>query len=148
MSDLFWLSDAQMARLEPYSPKSPVSHALMTRVLSVVLILLKLNGLRWLDAPKEYGLHKTLYNRWKPWSDKGIFANMMARLAAEHGEKKTAIIDATYLKAYRTASSLIVNKGGPGRLIGRTNGGMNTNPRNCLMSGIDPHSMKVRIRRE
>ncbi|NBB81675.1 MAG: IS5/IS1182 family transposase, partial [Verrucomicrobia bacterium] len=23
MSDLFWLTDAQMARLEPYFPKSP-----------------------------------------------------------------------------------------------------------------------------
>jgi transposase len=26
--------------------------------------------LRWRDAPKEYGPHKTLYNRWKRWSDK------------------------------------------------------------------------------
>jgi hypothetical protein len=26
------------------------------------------NGLRWRDAPKDYGPHKTLYNR---WSDKG-----------------------------------------------------------------------------
>jgi hypothetical protein len=35
------------------------------------------------------------------------------------------MIDATYLKAHRTASSLGV-KGGLGRLIGRTKGGMNT----------------------
>ncbi len=34
------------------------------------------------------------------------------------------MIDATYLKAHRTASSLRV-KGGAGRLIGRTKGGMN-----------------------
>ncbi|EAR52144.1 ISSpo7, transposase [Oceanicola granulosus HTCC2516] len=36
------------------------------------------------------------------------------------------MIDATYLKAHRTASSLGVKKGGRGRLIGRTKGGMNT----------------------
>jgi len=32
------------------------------------------NGLRWRDAPTEYGPQKTHYNRWKRWSDKGIFA--------------------------------------------------------------------------
>ena len=37
---------------------------------------------------------------------------MMAGLAAEHGEKKTVMIDATYLKAYRTASSLGARKEG------------------------------------
>ena len=30
---------------------------------------------------------------------------MMAGLAAEHGEEKTVMIDATYLKAHRTATS-------------------------------------------
>ncbi len=29
MSDLFWLTDAQMARLKPFSPKSPGSPAPM-----------------------------------------------------------------------------------------------------------------------
>ncbi|SEG21768.1 Putative transposase of IS4/5 family, partial [Jhaorihella thermophila] len=38
------------------------------------IIFINRNGLRWRDAPKEYGPHKTLYNRWKRWSDKGIFA--------------------------------------------------------------------------
>lgn len=37
---------------------------------------------------------------------------MMAGLAALHGEKNTVMIDATYLKAHRTASSLGVKKGG------------------------------------
>jgi hypothetical protein len=32
MSDLFWLSDVQMARLEPFFPKSTASHALMIDV--------------------------------------------------------------------------------------------------------------------
>ncbi|EIE51115.1 IS5 family transposase OrfA [Citreicella sp. 357] len=76
------------------------------------IIFINRNGLRWRDAPKEYGPHKTLYNRWKRWSDNGIFAKMMAGLAAEHGEKKIVMIDATYLKAHRTASSPSVKKGG------------------------------------
>ena len=36
----------------------------------------------------------------------------MAGLAAEHGEETTVMIDATHLKAYRTASSRGVIKGG------------------------------------
>ena len=69
-------------------------------------------GLRWRDAPEVYGPHKTLYSRWKRWSEKGIFARMMAGLAAEQGEKATVMIDATYLKAHRTATSMVAKKGG------------------------------------
>lgn len=29
------------------------------------IIFVNRNGQRWRDAPKDYGLHKTLYNRWK-----------------------------------------------------------------------------------
>ncbi|GAA6160581.1 hypothetical protein NBRC116589_27550 [Ruegeria sp. HU-ET01832] len=64
------------------------------------------------DAPAAYGPHKTLYNRWKRWSDRGVFAQMMVGLAAEHGEEKTVMFDATYLKAHRTATSMRVKKGG------------------------------------
>ncbi len=73
------------------------------------IIFVNRNGLRWRDAPKDYGPHKTLYNRWKRWGDKGVFLRMMEGLATPHAsERKTVMIDATYLKAYRTASSLRV----------------------------------------
>ena len=112
MSDLFWLSDAQMARLEPYFPKSHGKPRVDDRRVLSGIIFINRNGLRWRDAPKDYGPHKTLYNRWKRWSERGIFAKMMVGLAAEHGEKRTVMIDATYLKAHRTASSLGVKKRG------------------------------------
>ena len=83
------------------------------RVLSGIIFINR-NGLRWRDAPAAYGPHKTLYNRWKRWSAKGIFARMMIGLAADHGEQKTIMIDATYLKAHRTATSMGVKKGGVG----------------------------------
>ena len=40
------------------------------RVLSGI-ILINRNGLRWCDAPKEYGPSKSLYNSWKRWSEMG-----------------------------------------------------------------------------
>ncbi len=111
MSDLFWLNDDQMARLVPYFAKSHGKPRVDDRRVSSGIIFINRNGLRWRDAPKEYGPHKTLYNRWKRWSEKGIFVQIMMGLAAEHGEEKTVMIDATYLKAHRTATSMGVKKG-------------------------------------
>ena len=51
---------------------------------------------------------------------------MRVGLADDLDEKKTLMIDATYLKVHRTATSLSVKKGGHRRLTGRTKGGMNT----------------------
>jgi len=106
MSTLFWLTDAQMARLQPFFPKSHGRPRVDDRRVLSGIIFINRNGLRWRDAPKEYGPAKTLYNRWKRWSDKGIFARMMHGLASEAATPKTVKIEATYLKAHRTVSSL------------------------------------------
>ena len=86
MSDLFWLTDAQMARLAPFFPKSHGKPRVDDRRVLSGIIFINRNGLRWRDAPSVYGPHKTLYSRWKRWSEKGIFARMMAGLAAKHGD--------------------------------------------------------------
>jgi transposase len=111
MSDLFWLTDEQMARLQPFFPKSHGRPRVDDRRVLSGIIFINRNGLRWRDAPREYGPAKTLYNRWKRWSDKGVFLAMMDGLSAKGTERKTIMIDATYLKAHRTASSLGVKKG-------------------------------------
>lgn len=112
MSDLFWLSDAQMARLERFFPRSHGRPRVNDRRVLSGIILINRNGLRWSDASAAYGPHKTLYSRWKRWSDNGIFAQMLAGLAAEHGGRNTVMIDATYLKAHRTATSMAAPKRG------------------------------------
>ncbi len=112
MSDLYWLSDAQMAKLEPFFPKSHGKPRVDDRRVLSGIIFINRNGLRWCDAPAEYGPPKTLYNRWKRWSDMGIFARILMGLAEQASDNKTISIDATYLKAHRTASSLTVKKGG------------------------------------
>ncbi len=43
-------------------------------------------GLRWRDAPSAYGPHKTLYNQWKRWGQRGVFVRMMEGLAAADAE--------------------------------------------------------------
>lgn len=129
MSNLFSLTDEQMERLRPFFPKSHGRPRVDDRRVLSGIIFMNRNGLRWCDAPREYGPPKTLYNRWIRWSRMGVFARIMEGLASGGGEEKVLMIDATYLKAHRTASSLRVKKGGDdkrGRLIGRTKGGLTT----------------------
>jgi putative transposase len=110
MSDLFWLNASQMRRIEPYFPLSHgVPRVDDRRVVSGIIFVIR-NGLRWRDAPKEYGPHKTIYNRFIRWSRLGVFNRIFAELAAKAGEPDQIMIDATHLKAHRTAASLL--KGG------------------------------------
>lgn len=110
MSDLFLLSPAQMARIEPFFPLSHgVPRVDDRRVISGIIYVLK-HGLQWKDAPKAYGPHKTLYNRFRRWTELGVFDSIFSNLVAGDGPPDTLMIDATHLKAHRTASSLV--KGG------------------------------------
>lgn len=111
MGNLFWLTDAQMAPLEPFFSKRHGKQRVDDRRILSGIIISNRNGLRWCDAPREYGPPKTLYERWKRWGAKGIFARMMEGLAAEAAVPKRVMIDATYLKAHRTATSLQSKRG-------------------------------------
>ena len=106
MSDLFWLSERQLAKIEPYFP---LSHGVLRvddrRVISGIVHVIR-NGLRWRDAPPVHGPHKTLYNRFVRWSRLGVFSRIFAALTEEAGPPDRLMIDATHLKAHRTAASL------------------------------------------
>lgn len=80
MSNLFWLTDTQMVRLEPFFSKSHCKPRVDDRRVLSGIIFINCNGLRWWGAPNEYGPSKTLHNRWKRWSDNGIFAGIMLGL--------------------------------------------------------------------
>ena len=107
MSELWLLSEAQMRRIEPYFP---LSHGIPRvddrRIVSGIIFVIR-NGLRWRDAPTGYGPHKTIYNRFIRWSRLGVFNRIFAELAAKGGKPDRLMIDATHLKAHRTAASLL-----------------------------------------
>jgi len=63
MNDLFWLTDAQIARLSPFFPKSRGRARVDDRRVLSGIVFVNSNGLRWRDAPTAYGPPKTLYNR-------------------------------------------------------------------------------------
>jgi putative transposase len=125
MDDLLLLSKAQMRRIEPYFP---LSHGIARvddrRVISGIVFVIR-NGLRWRDAPAGYGPHKTIYNRFVRWSRLGVFNKIFTEMARKAGKPSRLMIDATHLKAHRTAASLL-KKGLLPRRIGRTKRSLNS----------------------
>ena len=111
MSALNWLTDEQMARRQPYFPWGHGRLRVDDRRVLSGIVFVNRNGLRWCDASGAYGSHKTLYNRWKRWGERGVFLRTMEGLAAAEAVPKTVMINATYLKAHRKASDLRGNKG-------------------------------------
>ncbi len=83
MSDFFWFSDAQWARIASLLPTDTRGMARVDdrRVLSGIVHALR-NGGRWADCPREvYGPKKTLYNRFVRWAERGIWERIFSALA-------------------------------------------------------------------
>ena len=107
MRDLYWLSEEQLKLIQPYFPPSRgVPRVDDLRVISGIIFVLK-RGLQWRDAPAEYGPHKTLYNRFMRWSRLGVFDKIFTALSSQGEPPDQLQIDATHLKAHRTAASLL-----------------------------------------
>jgi len=92
---LFWFSDEQWAKIEPRLPANqPVLKA----------------GCRWVDCPKEYGPHKTIYNRFPRRSERGIWQKIFEAVASPSEPPERVALDTSRVKAHRCASG---GKGGP-----------------------------------
>jgi transposase len=113
MQDGFWLSDRQFERLLPLLPRDTrgVPRVDDRRVISGIVHVLQ-SGCRWRDAPKSYGPYKTLYNRFVRWAAKGVWERLFEQLAAAGGPPSALMLDATHVKAHRSAAG---GKGGPKR---------------------------------
>jgi transposase len=75
MSNLFRLANATKERLKPFFPSSHGKSRVDDRLVLSGIIFTNRNGLRWYDAPQEYGQPKTLYNWWKRWGGMGCSPN-------------------------------------------------------------------------
>lgn len=113
MTDGYWLSEYQFERLAACLPCDTrgVARVDDRRVISGIIHVLQ-SGCRWKDAPKSYGPHKTLYNRFVRWAEKGVWEKLFHHLAAAGGPPAALMIDATHIKAHRSAAG---GKGGPRR---------------------------------
>ena len=113
MTDLFWLTDEQFARLAPLLPTDTrgVPRVDDRRVISGIVQVLR-SGARWVDAPPDYGPRKTLYNRFVRWAARGVWREVFETLARAGGPPAVLLLDSTHAKAHRCAGG---GKGGPRR---------------------------------
>ena len=117
MSEHFWLTEEQFNAIKPLLPNKPrgVPRVDDRRVLSGIIFCLQ-RGFRWSDVPADYGPAKTLYNRYKRWSEAGVFQRVFAALAEQGADFKTLMIDASHIKTHRIAANGVKKtpaKGGP-----------------------------------
>ncbi len=119
MGAVFLLSQKQLNMIQCHFPtphgKPRVDDR---RVISGIIDVIR-QGLQWKDAPTAYGPHKTLDNRFVRWSQAGIFNVIFRELAKSAEARQGVMIDATCLKAHRTAASLLKNGRFPGVLGAR-----------------------------
>jgi len=109
-ADLFWFNDEQWSKIEPHLPTNqpgPQRHD-DRRILSGIMHVQKV-GCRWKDCPLEYGPHKTIYNRFARWSERGVWQAIFAAAAAPSEPPGQVALDSTHVKIHRCANG---GKGG------------------------------------
>jgi transposase len=116
-TNLFWFSDEQWAKIVPHLPSNQPGPKRKDdrRVLSGIMHVLKV-GCRWQDCPKEYGPHKTIYNRFSRWSEKGVWQKIFACVAGPCEVPEHVALDSSHVKIHRCAN------GGKGGQIFRRSG--------------------------
>lgn len=107
---LFWLTDQQWTKIEPFLPTDVRGKPRVDdrTVISGILHVLK-SGCRWIDCPSEYGPHTTIYNRFIRWAKRGVWERMFTELSRRGRSTETQSIDSTHVKAHRSAAG---GKGG------------------------------------
>ncbi len=109
-ADLFWFDDEQWAKVVPHLPTNQRGPERKDdrRILSGIMHVQKV-GCRWKDCPSEYGPHKTIYNRFARWSERGIWQNIFTAVAASSDTPGQVALDSSHVKIHRCASG---GKGG------------------------------------
>ena len=68
------------------------------------------SGRRWRGCPPEYGLAKTVYNRFRRWSDRGYWQKLFEAVTGAAQVPERAALDSTHVKVHRCAGG---GTGGP-----------------------------------
>ena len=93
MSNLFWLTEAQTARLLPFFCKCH-GRPRVDDIFGLEALLSSSSAVACGGAtPWDYGPAKTLHNRRKRWSDDEVIGRIMVGLSAEDADPMTTMID-------------------------------------------------------
>ncbi len=93
------------------------------KVISAILLVIRY-GLPWRQIPDFYGKWSSIYSRFIRWSRTGIIQKIFYFFAHKLPKRCKAMIDSTFSKAQRCASSMRSDKNN--RHLGRSRGGITT----------------------
>ncbi len=93
------------------------------KVISAMLLVIRF-GLAWRQIPEFYGKWYSIYSRFRRWSTVGIIEKIFHEFAGKLPKRCTAMIDSTFCKAQRSASSMRADH--KPRQLGRSRRGITT----------------------
>src|SRR5215470_15368298 len=99
------LTDEQWKRLQrEYPPQrtGPAAH-LGDRTFVDAVIYRARTGVAWRDLPERFGPWKSVYNRFRNWSRRGVWAAVLKALQLKV-DRSGMIVDATTVRAHQDAA--------------------------------------------
>ena len=108
-------NDEQWARLQPLLPSRPQGRKSTRgdRLFLDAVIFRAKTGIQWRDLPERFGKWKTVYNRFRNWSQKDVWAQIFRQLRIDIDET-ASIADGSIVRAHQDASG---GKGGSNRML-------------------------------
>jgi transposase len=109
------LSEEQWAQLSPLLPSEVgrvARPAKSNRVMVEGMVWILRTGAPWRDLPKRFGPWKSVYTRFRRWTQQGIWARVLETLA-EQQDPESYLIDASIVRAHQDATGS--KKGDPKR---------------------------------
>lgn len=109
------LTDAQWARLQPLLPRRSQGRksTLGDRLFIDAVIFRARTGIQWRDLPGRFGNWKSVYNRFRNWAAKDVWAQVFRELRIDVDDT-ASIVDGTTVRAHQDASG---GKGGSNRML-------------------------------
>jgi transposase len=109
------LTDAQWARLQPLLPRRPQGRKSTRgdRLFVDAVIFCARTGIQWRDLPERFGNWKSVYNRFRNWARKDVWAQVFRELRIDVDDT-ASIVDGTTVRAHQDASG---GKGGSNRML-------------------------------
>ena len=108
--DRFVIDDETWAKVEALLPGKATDRGVTARdnrlFLEAVLWRVR-TGLPWRDLPSDFGNWNSVFQRFRRWAMAGVFDRIFTSLTDEGPKPERIMIDATHLKAHRTAASLL-----------------------------------------
>jgi transposase len=109
------LSEEQWAQLSPLLPSEVgrvARPAKSNRVMVEGMVWILRTGAPWRDLPKRFGPWKSVYTRFRRWTQQGIWARVLETLA-EQQDPESYLIDASIVRSHQDATG--AKKGDPKR---------------------------------